>query len=325
MEEGQKLSLEERLIEGVSRTLSQVKDAVAALSADAGEYAGVMADSYGGFANVFGKISEGLRTTDSLLQNLFSLYSNKGAADAGIKTAERALIHDIYNSLGPLVGFSELLLTDKAYEGLLGNRYGTFKEHLAKIFSGAWGIVAQLGSLSGFYGAKEQKVEPVEASELSGVATTYFIVHIDDEEQSRDAVHAALKFSSNVIPPEEGVFGHRGRRVQYVVASYKGVEEVLAILDVGKTDPAGLDLLITDREMPEQDGYALLNALGDPKTPKQRRPEYANIRNIAMLTGGITAEEAAAISNTYGIKVLTKPFQPLQLEQAIYEIIAASK
>lgn len=214
---------------------------------------------------------------------------------------------------------------DKAYEGLLGREYEDFKAQLDLISSSSTKMLASLSSLIGFYKAQEQKVEPVLASTLGNKSITYPVVHIDDDEKSRDAVYDALTHSSNIIPPENGIFGHDGRKVNYTVASYSSVKEFLAILDAGKPDPAKISLLITDREMPEQDGYALLNALNQPKKPKQRKPEYANVQNIAMLTGGITGQEALRTTKTYGIPVLAKPIHPLQLEQQVYAIINSKK
>ena len=249
------------------------------------------------------------------------------AAEATERALERKLVHDINNGLGSVMGFSELLLMDGKYGGLLGEKYGAFKGNLELINSGTKKLVAKLRELSGVYSTQEQKIKPVPASTLDSKvkAITYFIVHIDDQKESMDAVYNALSFSSNIIPPEAGVFGHEGRRVNYIVASYSSVKEALEILDAGKKDQAVIDLLITDREMPEQDGYSLLNALNSPKNSKQRKPEYANVKNIAMLTGGITKQDAKRTGKTYGIPVFTKPIQPLQLEQQVYNAINQKK
>ena len=286
-----------------------------------------------------------MQTAEALLQEISVIYKDKNAAPAKSNevvsaqtsyaeakepeateiSLERRLIHDISNGLASVMGFSQLLLTDAAYGGLLGKEYGGFKEHLELINSSTTKMVAQLNNLGGFYRVQEQKVEPVPASTLGNEAITYLIVHIDDQKESRDAVYRALSSSSNIIPLEGGVFGHEGRKVRYTVVSYSTVKEALKILNIGKEDPAKIDLLITDREMPEQDGYALLNLLNQPKKQRQRRSKYANVGNIAMLTGGITEQDAIRTRETYGIPVFTKPFQPLQLEQQVYNAINQKK
>ncbi len=276
---------------------------------------------YSGREKEAGFFNVAIHYAGSMLSKVKKVLGMKGQEEtASDRAAQRSLIHSMNNSLSSPMGFSQLLASDKSYATLLGSGYREFQSALQAIAEGSRKIAETLSSLSGFYNAQEQQIKPVDASSLAPGKVAYTIVHIDDEQKSMDDLLGALTGSSNIIPPENGEFGH-GNRISYKLFSYGSVDSALAALP----GLGNVDLLITDREMPGRDGYALLNALTQPTNRKKRAEAYANIKHIAMLTGGITAAEAKRIAKTYGIHIFTKPFQPLQLEQQIYTAINSKK
>lgn len=268
------------------------------------------------------KIKTGARDTAKIVQELKGFYSAQEqkteTSEIPIdRSLERRLIHDANNKLTPPVGYSDLILIDKQYAGLLGLEYEDFRSKVIAIQAAANKTVELLIQLGGFYRAQEQGIELVEASTLSPEETIYSIVHIDDDEKVTEDVIKALYENSNVLPSSLGIFGRDGKRVRYRLHSYESVEKALRKIPSLGT----IDLLVTDREMPGLDGYALLEDLSKQSDKRSRKPGFKDVKHIAMLTGGITQEEAERAQQTYGITILTKPFQPLQLEQQIYRII----
>ena len=234
------------------------------------------------------------------------------------KSLERRIAHDVNNKLIPILGYSEDLSTDpRLKEYLPPDVYASLVADLQAINQAGKIILGLTAMLSGFYRAKEQGAEPVEASKLGEDKAEYRIVHIDDDPKIRIAVYNTLKEGSNILPQEAGVFGHDGRRVRYEIISYGNVTQALREIPTLES----IDLLLTDREMSEVSGYDILNAINQLDNRKVRRPEFQKVRNVAMLTGGITEQEATDVMQTYNIPVLTKPFRPLNLEQQIYRII----
>jgi len=344
---GHKTSLEEKLLSEAKGELESIEGSVEVLLAlsSKGDYATLMGEKRSFFTDAMDDIKRNIpeiqRGLDKLTQlyrtqeseeelpNLIRRYVNIVAAKArgfitgagnqnlagnaqGVdRIAQKTLIHDLNDNLTPLYRFSELLLQSEMpqYEGL--------RQYFRALNSSSQRISTALASLGGLYKVQEQQVTPVDASTLGLEKIVYTIVHVDGDEGARRNLIDALTRSSNIVPHSDGEYGHDGRRVSYEVHSYKSVEEALArISGLGR-----IHLLITDREMPGRDGYSLLNTLNEPNNPKVRRPEYERINAIAMLTGGITPEEAKEVIGKYGISVLPKPFQPLQLEQQIYKII----
>jgi len=315
--------LEERLIHDARAKLTTIVDYVQILLDNEGYPDLLGQEKYESLAKDLTIIKTGALDTLEIVQEISELY---GAQEQTTETTptqvdkslERRLIHDANNKLGPPVGFSQLILMDEQYLELLGpENYETLKSSLTIIGTAAQKTAELLQQLGRFYRAEEQRVELVEASTLSPEVTTYTIIHIDDEEGILLNVSDTLKESTNLIPPSRGHFGHDGKRVKYEFISYGSVEEALSALP----ELGDIDLLITDRQMPGLDGYDLLNRISDPSDRRYRRPEFDNVRNIAMLTGGIETIEAETVQETYGATVLTKPFERLQLEQQVYSII----
>ena len=236
-----------------------------------------------------------------------------------LKNPTSRIAHDANNKIGIIYGKAQLLEKNELYRTQLSPaEYTAFIKQLKTIETATLKITDLFQSLGGFYKAKEQGVGVVDASTLGKEETVYRIVHVDDSELERMLMRDSLKRSSNVVNPyTHGVFGHDGKKVRYEVHSYSSVDE--ALREIPSLEP--IHLLITDREMPERDGYNLLDTISLPNEKRTRKPEYQRFRNIAMLTGGITEEEAARVSQTYGATVLTKPVKPLVLEQQIYKII----
>lgn len=305
--EGQ--SLEERLVFDSKKKLNSIVESARALLRNP-KYSALMSDSYSFFVKWVGDIEKSLVNAQTYLD---ALIDQEDAAQGG----QRNIIHDINNNLAGVMAASEVLIVDKQYQEILGSEYASFRSSLKNIHSGSRKIAKKLASLWDFYIAQEQGVQLVDASTLSSEKKVYVLVHIDDDESIRYSLSNALTQNSNLFPSSNGEFGHDGFKVAYKVYSYGSVDEALAAISgLGR-----IDSVITDRKMPHKDAYDLLNALTHPENRKKRADRYLNVANIAMLTGGISSEEAEAISEIYGISILTKPFQSLQLEQRIYNII----
>ena len=142
MVKGQTMSLEEKLIEDASSTLSEIKSAIVVLSNNADLYSTLMGETFRTYTDWMGGISNCAQTAEGLLQDILVLYKGKASAETSHATGatergiERKLVHDINNGLAPVKGFSELLLADAAYEELLGDRYEVFEKYLKIINSG---------------------------------------------------------------------------------------------------------------------------------------------------------------------------------------------
>lgn len=230
----------------------------------------------------------------------------------------RMIAHDVNGKLAVILGRAQLMLTDDKYRDSLPRGV---HEHLIRslksVEQSATDIQNLMRILSGGYEDTKAGVEFAKSSKLGLDEVVYKIVHIDDDPAIRLSFIQALTTQSNIIPPSSGVFGHDGKKVKYEVSSYPSVEEVLRELPGMQQ----VDILVTDREMPERDGYGLLDTLNQVSNKKTRRPEYQHVKNIAMLTGGVTKEEAEKAIETYLIAILTKPFKPLVLENQIYRTI----
>ena len=242
------------------------------------------------------------------------------------KPIERILLHDANNKLAVIIGYQELLMS--ILEQSTGNKIedkDKFMIRLRKIGVSAQELDGIIKSLQGAYQIKSEGGTPVDGSKLSPNKTPYYVAHVDDEPDMRNIFSMALVEGSNTIQGTPGVFGHDGKKIMYKVYSYASVDEALA----GLSGMQKIDIVVTDREMPVADGYTLLNNLiakrklfdkvmGKPTTIN---PQYQNVRNVAMLTGGLTKDEADRIRKTYGIPIISKPFSSLNLEQQIYNII----
>ncbi|MBI2649803.1 response regulator [Candidatus Woesearchaeota archaeon] len=240
---------------------------------------------------------------------------------ANDKSLERRLVHEANNVLAVVIGRTYLLLNNPALSGMPPELYEKLRCGLTTIESSAQRLTEILATLGSFYRGVEVGVEFEEALKLGSDETTYRIAHVDDEDNTRIEFLNALTVYSNLIPSSAGVFGHRGKRVKYDVKSFGSVDEALREIPSLGT----INLLVTDREMPELDGYHLLDTLNQSSNKRVRKPEYGNIKSIAMLTAGITQQEAERTIETYGIPILSKPFKPLVLEKQIYKAINPSQ
>lgn len=322
MAEKQSLNLESRLIGEVNRQVSVILDTVQTLLSNA-TYPDLLGDNYGALRRDLELIETGAKDTSGIVQELGRLYGAQEQkaetfeTNQADKSLERTLIHDALNNLMAPVAFSDLILIDEQYAELLGSEYEDFRNKVIAIQTAANETGKLFTQLGGFYRAQEQGVKLVDESTLGPEEIKYRIFHVDDEEDTRYRLMEAILEGSNLSNPRYGTFGHDGKGVRYELYSYGSVEEALRAIPELKE----IDLLITDREMPERNGYSLLDALNEQSDKHSRRPEFNDVRHIAMLTGGITQEEAEQAQRTYGITILTKPFKPLQLEQQIYRII----
>ena len=246
------------------------------------------------------------------------------------QSAEKDIIfvHDVNNKLNVITGRAEFLLEDsikKDYAKQLGPElYEELSIQARAIITAAMHTAELLGRLSSFYKARGERAEIVEASAVGQEESRYVILHVDDDSSVRDSLFEDLVHGSNIMPHQKllpdptGIFGHDGRRVGYSLHSYSSVDDALN----GIHSLHSVDLLITDRKMPARDGYSLLDAISQPGYKQLGKPEFAHVKNIAMLTGGITPEEADKVMQTYGAEILPKPWHPLLLERSIYRIIS---
>ena len=234
------------------------------------------------------------------------------------RALERRIVHDSNNILSVISGHLQLLMADQRYQAALPQElYADLTRRLGSMRTASRELAQMLQDLGGFYRAREAGISIVEANSLSDELNNYRVVHVDDDPEFRDYVANALNSESNIFPRSNGFFGHDGKRINYNLRSYGGVQEALE----GINSLERVHLLLTDREMSEQDGYALLDSISLPDDKTRRKPEYEKIMNVAMLTGGITPSEAEQVKQTYGAAVLTKPINSLVLEQQIYDII----
>ena len=234
------------------------------------------------------------------------------------KPLEMIIADDVSNKLAIAFGRAQVILDNDNYQKQLDSEtYAHLTGGMAIINTALTDAAQLMKKLNAAYKLREQGLEPVEASELGTEKTKYYIVHVDDEHIIRELVYTSLMNLSNTIPQIPGTFGHNNQSISYKLVSYPSVEEALkGILTLGDTE-----LLITDREMPNQTGLDLLDALSQLDNKQLRKPEYLHIKNTAMLTGGISKEEADRITKTYGTSILRKPFKIFELEQQIYDII----
>lgn len=238
---------------------------------------------------------------------------------------EGIIAHGINNKLGPVVAYPDFILMDiEAMRGRLpddvySDLLSRIKPSLEAITEAGEAIRDLTALLSGSYKIKEQGVVPVEASKLGAEEITYKVVYVDDDPNMRTLVSSILSNDTNILPPMKGTFGHGVRKVRYDLQVYSSVADFLREVHTINH----IDILVTDRLMPEQDqdGIDLLNRITQPDDRRRISPQYANIHNVVMLTGSISPEEAIRISQTYGITVLTKPFKSLVLEAQLYQAI----
>jgi len=228
---------------------------------------------------------------------------------------EERIIQDAINKIAILLGNSERLQENPAYHELPPD----IKDRLATMDAAGQNTVGLLQQLSRLYRAKEQGVELVELnlSELEEVVTPiYNVVHVDGEAEILESLSNALSKGSNLIPSQPGYFSHNGEIVLYKVHSYQSIEEALREIPEFER----IHLLMTGLTL-GLNGYDLLDELNKPVNKESRRKKYDNVQNIAMLTVGITQEDAERVQQTYGATVLTTPFRPLALEKQIFYIV----
>jgi len=237
---------------------------------------------------------------------------------------ERRVLHDVNNKLTTVIGYLDLVLGDPKYQSTLSaGDYQDFQSTLTTAYEAAQSIAASVRSLQGYHQARDAGVQFVDTSSLGIERVVYNIVHVDDEPTIRNLFKVALEERSNIVegqlgtnPELKGTFGHDGKRVGYRVHSYESVGQALANMP-----QESIDLLATDKDMPDRNGFNLLDSMSQPTDKSSRLPEFANIRNIVMITGGLSPEEIGELSRTYGMTILKKPFDVGALEPHIYRSI----
>jgi len=323
-------TLELRILQGVDGKLKEIATEVGVLTSNKNYPTLLGTENYGTLVSYLGIISEGLERSIGVVDALRELYTQREQEaisedrlnlDPSKTSFERRFIHDMRNYLTAAIGYPELILLNSAYRELLGTEnYQDFSDRLNSIKTAASGILEPLDKLGGIYNNRDPDIVRPNDSDLAPEITIYTIVHIDDQPVERLMVSHALESSSNIEPPTPGQFGHERKRFEYRLHSFASVDEALEhlpdLLSAGK-----VDLVLTDRQMPEKDGRYLLAFLSDPKDPKSRKPEYAGIERLAMLTAGIQPKKAEDLEDEYGIRVLTKPVEPLKFEQHMYNIM----
>ncbi|MBI3026530.1 hypothetical protein HYY70_00300 [Candidatus Woesearchaeota archaeon] len=258
-------------------------------------------------------------TYEALAQYLGKMGDATTALAKLLKVSSPSVAHDANNSLAVILGRAQLLSRNGDYNSQLSpETYAHFTVTLTAIENAVQALREPLQILGGFYKIAEQDVEVAEASKLGLEEIVYRIVHVDDNELTRELVKDTLKKGSNVVDAViPGVFGHDGKRIRYEIYSYGSVLE--ALNEIPKL--AEIDLVITDREMPMHTGVQFLYAISQLPNTRVRMPDYEKVRRIAMLTSGISQEEADFVANTYGATIIDKSIKPLALEQQIYRII----
>ncbi len=321
MTENSDISLEERLLRELRGEFAMISSATSVLLND-GRYDGLRAQ-YESFVKEVGSIEEAAKKAMKLIETI------RGSDNSALRTA----MHDINNLLVAPAGRSELFLTNTNYRATLSEQdYHAFVGDVSKIRDAARNATQLARSIGGFYRAKEYGVELVDSSKLGTEEVVCHIVHVDDDEEIRLAVKHILKMDSNIItvPTDNndyaGIFGHNGRKVKYKIHSYGSVIEALNGVRELASEGVDIDLLITDREMPGFNGFHLLYTISQLPNAKLRMPEYKHVKNIAMLTAGITQEQAEWVTKTYDATVIDKSVldtskQPSPLEQQIYSAI----
>jgi|SRR3989344_1286399 len=247
----------------------------------------------------------------ALTQRLIPGYRN--GQSNGLGAEERRAIHDINNYLTPVISYPEIFLETGQYKA---------NEQLSRDLQASLDYGKRINYLLKLLNGIKPNGEQiyVDISSLTGPEKSYSVAHIDDDSVTRKLFAAALTEWSNLTQKKRGLFGHDGQPVRYKVKSYSSVDEALAGIGNGE-----IDLLVTDREMPGKTGNDLLNAITTEQDRTKLKLEFGNVKNVAMLTGGIGKNEMNHIMQTYKIPVIDKPFTALGLENQVYSAINKSQ
>lgn len=320
-----KKSLDDILIEDVADKLKTAQETVQALLEDRKynpELTPTLNPDYIGLRARLNKVKNELGQAISIFEIIKMVYSKKDLfKEEDIQEMGGIIVHRMNNKLTVPLGQTEVLLrnlTSPDSSPYLKDHYENLHSQITAINTLVYSASQFLGDLARLYKAKEEDVELVNASGLDKEVVTYRVVHVDDEQNIRDGVGAALSLDSNLVPKSDGIFGHDGKRVKYDVKKFESAQAALEYLHA---QGEAIDILLTDREMPGLSGIDLLNILTDQNDKKARVSAFAHVRNVAMLTAGLSIDEAGALKTTYGIEIMSKPFRSLSLEKQIYGIV----
>jgi len=249
-------------------------------------------------------------TVQRVLDSAWLRYNRLSARNA----ERRTLVHDANNHLSVVIGYADILRMDGDSEEL--RTIAGAGEQLRKLL-----IKIQSTFVSGASSDEEYDFplnSIVGESDLTG-KKEYVIVHVDDEKLQRDLFYRGIHDSSNIDPPQKGYFGHNGKKVSYELYSADSVRRALEILQTLRLEGKEVDLLVTDREMPDIDGFQLLEMITDGENGHTRKPDYLHVKKLAMLSGGATSDEARQ-AEVYGAFV-PKPVPTASIEPMVYNLI----
>tara|TARA_Y100000310_G_scaffold335194_1_gene416641 strand:+ start:4535 stop:5677 length:1143 start_codon:yes stop_codon:yes gene_type:complete len=258
------------------------------------------------------------------IQHARAVYEQNATPNAGLRSA----VHDMNNSLSPVLGYSELAL-------MLEHTNLTEKQVMffETIHDSAVTLQDQIAGMQQYLvrddpissSTSNNLYSEVDLESLTGDALQYTIVHVEDKPEMASFVRTHIDSSSNIgagnaVP---GVYGHGGKKISYRLFQYASVEDFIEARKKGEM--GRVDCLLLDNNLGEGHltGLQFLSLMQEDGADEvKRKPEFSDIGPVVMHTAGATESTRNEIERL-GAQYHAKELSSRELEPRIYKAIVS--